>query len=174
MGKQYLDLIVPKERKNVARFYGRQFREKIPETYHEFPIRTKQGEIAWLGQHAQLVFHGEEVAGFQAIARDITDRKKSEEALRQSEEKYRSIIEEIEEGYYEVDLAGNMLFFNDSLCTILGYTRAELSGMNSRQFMDEPNAKSIYDTFNMIYRYRQSFRHVLMGTVDQRWFCEKH
>jgi two-component system, cell cycle sensor histidine kinase and response regulator CckA len=136
----------------VARFYARQLRDKIPETYHEFPVRTKQGDIAWLGQHAQLVFHGEQVAGFQAIARDITDRKKSEEALRQSEEKYRSIIEEIEEGYYEVDLAGNMLFFNDSLCAILGYTRGELSGMNSRQFMDEPNAKNIYDTFNMIYR----------------------
>ncbi len=174
MGKQYFDLIVQKERKKVARFYGRQFREKIPETYLEFPVRTKQGEIAWLGQHAQLVWNGEEVAGFQAIARDITDRKKSEEALRQSEEKYRSIIEEIEEGYYEVDLAGNMLFFNDSLCKILGYSRAELSGMNSRQFMDEPNAKSIYETFNMIYSSGTPFGMFLMGLVDQRWGSAKH
>jgi PAS domain S-box-containing protein len=39
--------------------------------------------------------------------------------LRQSEERYRTIIESIEDGYYEVDLAGDFTFFNDSLCRML-------------------------------------------------------
>jgi len=48
----------------------------------------------------------------------MQERKHAEEALRESEEKYRTILEKIEDGYYEVDLAGNFTFFNDSMCRI--------------------------------------------------------
>jgi len=85
------------------------------------------------------------------IISDITDRKRAEEALRESEEKYRTIVESIEEGYYEVDLAGNMVFCNDSLCRILGYTWAELIGMNNRQYMDQATARKVYRAFNRVY-----------------------
>ena len=83
---------------------------------------------------------------------DITDRKKAEEALRQSEERYRNILESIEDGYYEVDLAGNLTFFNDSLCRIYGYPKEELIGMNDRQLTDQENAKKLFQTFNKVYR----------------------
>jgi len=43
--------------------------------------------------------------------------KLEEEALRKSEEKYRTILHSIEEGYYEVDLSGNLIFFTDRMCT---------------------------------------------------------
>jgi PAS domain S-box-containing protein len=75
----------------------------------------------------------------------------AEKALRESEEKYRTILHSIEEGYYEVDLAGNMIFFNDSMADIFGYSSQELLGMNIRQYMDEMTAKKVYDTFNQIY-----------------------
>jgi PAS domain S-box-containing protein len=74
-----------------------------------------------------------------------------EEALKESEKKYRSILESIEEGYYEVDLAGNLTFFNDSMCRILGYSKGELLGMNNRQYMDQENAKKVYEIFNRVY-----------------------
>jgi signal transduction histidine kinase len=61
--------------------------------------------------------------------------KLEEEALRKSEEKYRTILHSIEEGYFEVDLAGNLTFFTDRLCTFSGYSKEELMGMNNRQFM---------------------------------------
>ena len=73
------------------------------------------------------------------------------EALEASEEKYRSILDNIEDGYFEVDLAGNFTFFNDSLCRILGYSKAELMGMNSRQYLDDENAKIVFNTFNQVF-----------------------
>ncbi len=86
----------------------------------------------------------------------ITERKKAEEALRISEEKYRMILENIEDGYYEVDIAGNLTFFNDSFCRIYGYPREELMGMNDRQYTDEENAKKLFKAFNKVYRTGES------------------
>jgi len=90
--------------------------------------------------------------GFLGIARDITHRRLIEQALRESEEKYRTIIENIEDGYYEVDLAGNFTFFNNSMEQITGYSRNELMGMNNRIIMDEYNAGQVFKVFNNVYQ----------------------
>jgi PAS domain S-box-containing protein len=78
--------------------------------------------------------------------------KLEEEALRKSEEKYRTILHSIEEGYFEVDLAGNLVFFNDPMCIFSGYSKEELIGMNNRQFMTEEAAKKAYQVFSEVYR----------------------
>jgi diguanylate cyclase (GGDEF)-like protein/PAS domain S-box-containing protein len=83
---------------------------------------------------------------------DITERKRTEESLQLSEEKYRTILKNIEDGYYEVDLAGNFTFFNASACRILGYPKEEMMGMNNRQFTDKENAKKLFQAFNEVYR----------------------
>ena len=62
----------------------------------------------------------------------INNRKKAEEALGVSEEKYRNILQSIEEGYFEVDLSGSITFFNESACRMLGYSSEELNGFNHR------------------------------------------
>jgi len=89
--------------------------------------------------------------GLQGVTRDITKRRLAEEALRMSEEKYRSILDSIEAGYYEVDLAGNFTFFNQAMCHILGYAEDELLGMNNRSYMDDENAKKVFQTFNRVF-----------------------
>jgi two-component system cell cycle sensor histidine kinase/response regulator CckA len=60
--------------------------------------------------------------------------RQADKALQASEEKYRTIVEGLEEGYFEIDLDQNLTFFNDPLCKILGYSRDELSGENARCF----------------------------------------
>jgi len=75
----------------------------------------------------------------------------SEEAQKQSEEKYRTILENIEDGYFEVDLAGKFTFFNDSLCRIIGYSASAMTGMHYKEYMDEENAKKVFQTFNRVY-----------------------
>jgi PAS domain S-box-containing protein len=80
----------------------------------------------------------------------INQRSAAEAALRESEEKFRKIIETAPDGYYEVDMDGNFTFFNDSMCKILGYSRDELSAMNQRKSMDETNSRKLADIFNKV------------------------
>ena len=82
----------------------------------------------------------------------INERKKAREALMVSEKKYRNILESIEEGYFEVDLRGNITFLNDSLSRILGYSREELMGMNNREYTTPESAGKIYKEFNKVYK----------------------
>jgi PAS domain S-box-containing protein len=83
---------------------------------------------------------------------DITERRRMEETLRESEERFRTTLEKIEDGYYEVDLAGNFTFSNDSMCRMLGYAKEEIMGMNNREYTSVDTAKIVYRTFNEVYR----------------------
>lgn len=116
-------------------------------------IRNSSGEERWILANAAPVRNekGEITAGVLVFP-DITELKKAEAELRESEDKYRRILETIADGYHEVDLEGNLTLVNDSLCDIIGYSREELLGMNYRQVMDEDNAKRIYEAYNRVLR----------------------
>jgi PAS domain S-box-containing protein len=75
-----------------------------------------------------------------------------------TQKKFTTFIESLEDGYYEVDLAGNFVSFNPSMCQILGYDPAELTGMNNRIFMNSQNAKKAFDTFNQVFQTRKGCR----------------
>ncbi|MFX1409202.1 MAG: PAS domain S-box protein [Promethearchaeota archaeon] len=67
-------------------------------------------------------------------------------------EKYRSIIKNIKECYFEVDLKGNFTFFNDSLYKLLDYSQNELIGLNYKYFTDEKDRAKIFKGFNTVYK----------------------
>ncbi|OPL09726.1 MAG: hypothetical protein AVO34_13230, partial [Firmicutes bacterium ML8_F2] len=77
-------------------------------------------------------------------------RYQATKTLRTSEEKYREILSTIEDGYYEVDLAGNFVFFNDSFCKTLGYSRDEL--MQGSYKMLYKNPQEVFQTYNRVYQ----------------------
>jgi len=98
IGKHYVELIDPAYRAAAERFYGKQYARKIPNTYYEYPIQTPDGRTVWLGQNVQLIPHGGGIEGFQAIARDITERKALEKEVEDSEEKLANILASIQAG----------------------------------------------------------------------------
>ncbi|MGD8800383.1 MAG: PAS domain S-box protein, partial [Desulfobacterales bacterium] len=91
-----------------------------------------------------------------AVVRVVFKMTDSETALTESKEKYRSILDNIEDGYYEVDLKGSFTFFNGSLSRLLGYSPAAMAGMNYREFMSSENAQKVYQTFNRVYKTGES------------------
>jgi PAS domain S-box-containing protein len=118
---------------------------------YELKIRRKDGKILD-GLFSAEIIKSQDKVYLLAIMIDLTSHKFSEKAQRESEEKYRTILESSEEGYYEIDLAGNFTFFNDSLCKLLGYSRKELLGMNNRHYTDKETAKKVFQAFNKVYR----------------------
>jgi len=106
-----------------------------------------------------------EVRGFSEVIRDISKRKRMEEALRESEEKYRTLLDRIEEAYFEVDIAGNFTFFNDSLSKSLGYSDDELMGTNNRDYMSPDSSKKIYELFNQIYNTGNPIKKVVYEII---------
>jgi PAS domain S-box-containing protein len=123
----------------------------------EFQFRKKSGEMITGLFSAEIIPINNQEFVLSSIS-DITGRKHAEEALRESEEQYRSVLDNIEYGYFEVDIAGNFTFFNDSLCRILGYSRDETMGMNNRQYMDKENAQKVYQAFNRAYTTGEPYR----------------
>jgi len=120
---------------------------------YETQWKTLNGTTIWVRESARAIKDAEgNVLYYEGAAEDITEHKQAEEALRTSEEKYRTILGTIKEGYYETDLQGNFTFFNDSLCEILGYFKDELLGLNYRKLASTENAKDVYQAFNQIYR----------------------
>ena len=89
--------------------------------------------------------------GFNSVSRDVTERKQLEERLRRSEERFRTILENMQDSYYEVDLAGNFTFINISASDRLGYSRDELLGQNYRFTTADDDLGNILAAFNEVY-----------------------
>lgn len=145
-------------------------REYMPEPYRSYfdtyleRVRNKGRDeglftiINFAGHEAVMEYRNSLVTdktgpiGVRGSARDISERIVYERALRKSEEKYRTILENIEHGYYEVDISGNLTFINDSICRIFGIPKDELIGMNFSKFADGEMVRKIFETFHTVYK----------------------
>jgi len=140
------------EAKAVFKDYNRMYETGEPLLNH--PSRIVRGDGSHgFGETSAFPIRNEsgEIVGFRGVRRDITERKQAEEALRQSEEMYRSILEEMEDSYFEVELGGHITFVNSSTCRDLGYSEEELIGMSYKQFTAEEDVESVSRIFNEVY-----------------------
>ena len=126
VGKHYLIFVRPDFHDEIEAFYKKQYDEQIPSTYFEFPIIVQDGSTKWIGQNAQLLSKDDKNIGFQAVARDITARKRAEEALRESEEKYLLAFESTSDGIFTIDRNFNISSITPSVERQLGYKVEEV------------------------------------------------
>ncbi len=93
---------------------------------YELELRTKTGRIIWVEVfEAPVVQDGKTVAVVGALA-DITERRKSEQALRESEEKYRDLVEKAGVAIVVYDEDGRLRYFNEPFMEIFGFSDEEL------------------------------------------------
>jgi PAS domain S-box-containing protein len=121
-------------------------------------FKKRSGEPFWAEITSVPVKRDGGVRYYLATWVDITERKKTEETLRQSEERYRTILDEIQDGYYETDLAGNLTFINDATCRQLGYSKEEMGGMNYRVYIRPEDVKAVFKALNRVYRTGKPIR----------------
>jgi PAS domain S-box-containing protein len=89
---------------------------------------------------------------FGAYAQIVIGRRRgADRRLRESETKYRTIIENMDDGYFEVDLQGRFTFVNPSLCRMAGLARGEILGRKSQEFASRATAARMAHVFNQIH-----------------------
>jgi PAS domain S-box-containing protein len=109
---------------------------EFPE-FHEFMSIRKDGStFPCITYHVPIV-HGNKITGMRGIAIDITERKRAEDALRMSEEKYRTLFDSAGDAIFIHDADAQILAVNRMACERLGYTQTEMLSMNVQQ-VDSP------------------------------------
>jgi PAS domain S-box-containing protein len=143
--KNFWDLAHPDVRDLIReRSLARQRGELVPTPY-EFKIMTKAGEERWL----DFTDGKFELEGNPAImvAFDVTERKRAQEALRESEARFRAIFENAAIGIALVDVHGHPVESNPALQKMVGYDKFELADMAFTEFTHPDDARADWDLF---------------------------
>lgn len=120
---------------------------------------TKSGECLWTEIRSRLIKNGDKVVGFHGIARDVTEKikmqqelkeyqdklKMSYERLKESEEKYRELFENAQDPMYVLDTKGNILKMNKVGLQILGCTKEEVIGFNISKWFTPDSLKIVHE-----------------------------
>ncbi len=151
LGKYSLDLVHSEDREMVRKKAIENLKSEKGSISYEYRLVKKNGEIIWVLEEVTSINYGGKRATVGSFM-DITARKELEKAIGYSEKRYRTILESMEDAYFEIDLAGNFTFVNNAVCRDLGYSREELIGMNYKGYTAEEDIKSLFQAFNEVYR----------------------
>ncbi|HEY0848199.1 MAG TPA: EAL domain-containing protein [Noviherbaspirillum sp.] len=143
----------PESAAHVFRTFNEVYRTGIPANSLDWVMIRKDGHTV-VGEGSVHLVHDlkGDAVGFRGIMRDVTARRQTENALRESEARYRSIIESIQDAYYEVDLRGDIVLCNNAFCRMIGYPEHEVLYRNNRVFQTEKAAATVFRIFNQVYR----------------------
>jgi len=170
IGKDFIDYIHPDEVAKLTDIYkGRISGKEIPSVY-ETVVINREGESIYVEINAGLIQYEGKPADF-AFVRDITERKVAEEALRESEEKYRTLFDNAGTPITYVNLDGTFLLMNPVSATALGGTPDDFLGKSI--FEVKPDVADVL--MDRVSRVVDSgagdaFEHMIELPSGDRWF----
>lgn len=145
----------PQEAKKIKSIYNQIYLTGRPARLYYHEIVCKDGEIRILEASASLLRdESGNPNGFVSIFRDATERKKMEA----EQQRYRAFIENVSDGCFESDLAGNTTFFNEGACKIIGLSPERLSGTNYRNYTTPEEAERIRKIYAELYKTGESVK----------------
>ena len=157
LGKTPFDLMPAAEAKRVEEAFRASVESRRPFVELENINMHKDGRLVVLETSGVPIFSDDgRLCGYRGIDRDITERKRVEDALQESEERYRMLVETMNDGMAIQDLDGVMTFVNDKLCQMLGYASDELIGHTAMELIDEVNRE----------KYMEQIRKRRKGVLD--------
>jgi diguanylate cyclase (GGDEF)-like protein/PAS domain S-box-containing protein len=131
MGRSFTKLVRLDVRRQVERFYMRQNARNRRNSYYEFPVLDGHGRERWIGLNAQALVKDNEIAGFQAIARDLTERRKLETSVAKRQEFMERLAANTPGILHVFDLADRKtIFANREIAAVLGYKPEDRSNFD--------------------------------------------
>jgi len=135
---------------------AKQSLKAVKTTFKTKKLQMFEFNLEWKGKtynfEARHLYLSENLVSI--FVRDITERKYAQEKLKESEQKYRNIIERNYDGYYEVNLKGDFTFVNKRICEFLNYTKKELIGSNFRKYILEKDREQVENKFTKLYEMK--------------------
>jgi len=113
----------------------------------ETQFKCKDGSWIWVSLKDAIVRKSGVPVGFQIVASDITERKRAEEELKESEERYRAVVENSHSGIFIVKEDYKFNYINDALCNIVGRRREDIIGHDFREFLDKDSKSLVADLY---------------------------
>ncbi len=157
IGRTPFDFIMPGNVGEIEQVFSDAVRNNKPISKLLNICTHKSGHIVYLETSGLPILDNRgRVSGFRGISRDVTDHKKVEDALDESETKQRDILATIEEGYYEVNLKGRIIDFNRSTLRITGHKYDEFKGLHYKQLFEDWEA--VLSAFRQVYKAGQPNR----------------
>lgn len=150
LGTYSLKHVHPDDKEMVREMAVRSLKEASSNAY-EYRFIRRNDEVMWVLEMVTSIIYRGERATLGSFM-DITGRKQMKEIIRQSEERYRTIIDEMEEWYFETDLAGNFLFFNEAVARTLKNTEKERGEIDVRNFIRPEDADKVYKIAQQLCR----------------------
>ena len=159
VGTNFRYHVVEKDAEDVYRSFNEVFRTGKTIRKVTYEVIHKDGTTLIAETSASPLKNARgEIIGFRGIGHDVTERRRTAEVIRWSENKYQTLLNQIEASYYEVDLAGNFIFVNNETCHQFGYNQEELLGMNFRSYVPKDDVDDIYKTWNKVYRTGETLK----------------
>ncbi len=151
-------LFHPDDRGFIKQAFAESTAPATPQSGREIRVHRKDGSVRWLSAFSSLVEYDGQMA-LQSAFVDITERKRAEEALRESEERYRLLVENSMDLVAEVTTDGTFLYASPNFKAILGYKSSELINTNilvnvHGRDLPEVRARFAEGSPTGIYRYR--------------------
>jgi PAS domain S-box-containing protein len=137
----------------MERYQKRMRGEELPSRY-SFRLGLKDASTRWVELSVAVIDWEGRPATLNFLT-DITGRKRAEDALKESETKYRMLVETLNEGIWVIDKEAVTTFVNPKMAEILGYTIEEMAGRSLFSFIDD-EGKQICD--RLIERRQQGIR----------------
>ncbi|PKG33022.1 PAS domain S-box protein, partial [Methanoregula sp.] len=176
MGFDALKIIAPSQhtrlRKNMASLVRGE-----PYKSEEYTLIRKDGTTFPGHIYANVVYKNGKLAGYRGIIIDISERKQAEDAIRESEEKYRLLVEVNQDIIYSLEEDGTIRYVSPKVSEHLGYQPGELEGKNFQEFIHPDDAARVYFTMTQNIRIgslamSERFR-VRCKDGTYRWYEDK-
>lgn len=148
-GKNIRDLILPENlRKAEAIFDNMHEMIRLPQFTIEYQIKVKSGAVKWIESVISFLKEEGNPPRYLAVSRNITERKYVEEKLRESESRYRYLVETMSEIIVRLDLKGNILFLNQAWRELTGHEVKTSEGRHFSEYTIHEDYGKIADFIN--------------------------